>query len=188
VSAGLTNDRRDTRSFARDDHDTRHDAPAAPHARPMLAMIAALSLAAVGVALVSQHMFDMQPCPWCIVQRIAYAAIGIVALAAAVLPSRVAVHRWASLLVGVLATLGAASALWQQLFAAKSSSCVMTAADSIIAFTRLDSLLPEVFQARASCADASAPLLGLPYPLWSLLLFIALAVAALRVHLEQRGR
>ena len=33
--------------------------------RLLLAM-AAVSVAAVGIALVSQHVFDMQPCPWCI--------------------------------------------------------------------------------------------------------------------------
>ena len=35
-----------------------------------LGMIALVSLAAVAAALVSQHVFDMQPCPWCVLQRV----------------------------------------------------------------------------------------------------------------------
>lgn len=161
------------------------------HDRRVLGFIAALSFGAIGIALVSQHVFDMQPCAWCVLQRLIYAAVGVVALIAALWPrhaARVAAHRTAALVVVVLATLGAASALWQQLFAAKSTSCVMTAADQIMGFTRLDTWLPDVFQARASCAEASVKMLGLPYAVWSLLLFLMLAVAALRLHLELRHR
>ncbi len=160
------------------------------HDQRLFALVAVLSFAAVGIALITQHVFDMQPCPWCIVQRMIFLLIGLGSLVAAVWPARhaLSVHRGVSLVVGVSATLGAAAALWQQLFAAKSSSCVMTMADQIIAFTQLDSFAPEVFQARASCAEASMPLLGVPYPVWSLLLFMMLAVAALRMHLEQRNR
>jgi protein dithiol:quinone oxidoreductase len=160
------------------------------HDRRLLAIVAALSLGAIGVALISQHGFDMQPCAWCVLQRLIYACVGTVALIAALWPRHSArlAHRAAALGVGVLATLGAASALWQQLFAAKSTSCVMTAADQIIGFTRLDTWLPDIFQARASCAEASVKMLGLPYAVWSLLLFLMLAIAALRLHLELRQR
>jgi disulfide bond formation protein DsbB len=162
----------------------------AVHDRRLLAFIAALSFGAIGIALISQHVFDMQPCAWCVLQRLIYAGVGIVALVAALWPSGAArgAHRAAALVAVVLATLGAASALWQQLFAAKSTSCVMTAADQIMGLTRLDTWLPDVFQARASCAEASVKMLGLPYAVWSLLLFLMLAVAALRLHLELRHR
>ena len=160
------------------------------NARRLLALIAALSFGAIGIALVSQHVFDMQPCAWCVLQRLIYAGVGAVALVAAMWPQGSArtVHRAAALAAVVLATLGAASALWQQLFAAKSTSCVMTAADQIMGFTRLDTWLPDVFQARASCAEASVKMLGVPYAVWSLVLFLMLAVAALRLHLELRSR
>jgi protein dithiol:quinone oxidoreductase len=158
--------------------------------RRVLALIAAMSFGAIGIALVSQHVFDMQPCAWCVLQRLIYACVGVVALIAAAWPRHAArgAYRAAALVAVVLATLGAASALWQQLFAAKSASCVMTAADQIMGFTHLDVWLPEIFQARASCADASVKMLGLPYAVWSLLLFLMLAVAALRLHLELRHR
>jgi disulfide bond formation protein DsbB len=46
---------------------------------------------------------------------------------------------------------------------------------------QLDSLLPDVFAATASCAEAKVALLGVPYEFWSLALFVmveALAVWA----------
>ena len=35
------------------------------------------SLAALGAALVSQHVFGMDPCPWCVLQRLIFAVIAI---------------------------------------------------------------------------------------------------------------
>ena len=67
-----------------------------------------------------------------------------------------------------------AAALWQHFVAAVSSSCNLTLADRIVSGLRLDGLLPEVFEARASCADATVQLLGLPYEFWSLGLFMLL--------------
>jgi protein dithiol:quinone oxidoreductase len=155
-----------------------------------MSLIAVLPFVAIGIALASQHLFDMQPCAWCVLQRLIYVVIGVVALIAAAWPRPAAgpVYRASSLAVAVLGTLGAASALWQQLFAAKSTSCVMTVADTVMNYTQLGNLLPEIFQARATCAEASVKMLGLPYAVWSLLLFLVLAVAALRLHLELRHR
>jgi len=46
-------------------------------------------LAAVGVAFVSQHWFDMQPCPWCVLQRLIFVKIALVALVGLAWQSRV---------------------------------------------------------------------------------------------------
>ena len=43
----------------------------------LFATAALTCLAAVGVALVSQHVFDMQPCPWCVLQRVVFLAIAL---------------------------------------------------------------------------------------------------------------
>jgi disulfide bond formation protein DsbB len=60
----------------------------------------------------------------------------------------------------------------------------MTFADRVMGFTGLDSRWPEVFAAYASCADAKANLIGVPYEFWSLTLFALLALAATRVLLR----
>jgi len=47
------------------------------------ALIGLGSLAAVAFAVYSQHQWGMQPCPWCILQRIVFLAIAAVALLSA---------------------------------------------------------------------------------------------------------
>ncbi len=145
-------------------------------------LAAFLAFAAVGLALVSQHAFDMQPCPWCILQRLIYVIFGIVALIGLV-GRRVPVVAGAAAVAGlVLACCGLAAAGWQ-VDAEKSASCNLTLADRIVNATGLNALSPSVFEARASCADAAVSLLGVPYALWAGSLFVlfgALTIVALR--------
>jgi disulfide bond formation protein DsbB len=144
-----------------------------------LAGIALAAAASVALALVSQHVFDMQPCPWCILQRLIFVVIALVALVALAL--RGLGRRLAAGLIAALALAGIAAALWQNRVAARSESCNLTLADRIVSAARLDAWLPEIFQPRASCIDAAVDLLGVPYELWSLALFVALGLAALPV-------
>jgi disulfide bond formation protein DsbB len=134
-----------------------------------------LCVGALAAALISQHGFDMQPCPWCVLQRLVFAAIALAALVG--LAWR---HVGAALML-LLAAGGMAAALWQHFVAAATESCNLTWPDRLMAALKLDSLLPDVFQARASCAEAAVKLFGLPYEFWSLGLFALLAFAALRV-------
>lgn len=137
-------------------------------------LFAAASFASVIAALVAQHGFGMQPCPWCILQRIVFVLIGLVALGAALAGG--VLRRLLGLLIAPLALAGAAAALYQHFVAAKSSSCDLTLADRLIRGLRLDSLLPAVFEVRGSCADAAVDLFGVPFEFWSLALFVLLAV------------
>ena len=131
---------------------------------------AVIGIAAVGAALVSQHVFGMEPCPWCILQRLIFLAIALACLIG------LAVRRFGAALVMLLSLCGIAAALWQHFKAAASSSCAMTVADQIVIATKLDSLWPDVFLARASCADAAVSLLGIPYDFYSLALFVLTGV------------
>lgn len=147
-----------------------------PDASAALAAVAGLSIAAVVLALVTQHVFDMQPCPWCVLQRLVFIAIALLALPGLLWRKRL-VQKLAAAGVMLGSLAGAAAALWQHFVAANSASCNLTLADKIIAATTLDARLPQVFAAYASCADAQVKLLGLPYEFWSLALFVALGVA-----------
>lgn len=157
---------------------------AAPQRTALLLGMAVISLGAVAVALWTQHALGMEPCPWCVLQRLIFVAIALVILPALVW-RRGFVQFTSALLALALALSGVAAALWQHFVAAVSSSCNMTLADRIVSGLRLDGLLPEVFQARASCADAAVRLWGLPYEAWSLILFMLLAVVALRLVMRR---
>jgi disulfide bond formation protein DsbB len=151
-----------------------------PTAARWLLAIAALSVAGVAAALVSQHVFDMAPCPWCVLQRAIYLAIAAVCLIGAALPVPL-VRRGSGGLALLLALSGAAAALYQELVAAKSASCNLTFADKVMHLLGLDSVLPWLFQVYASCADAAVAMLAVSYAYWSLALFAALGLAAARV-------
>ena len=153
-------------------------------ARALLAAVAGVSLAAVGAALVSQHVFDMQPCPWCVLQRLVFVAIAVVAVAG--LAAGSAGARRAAAATLLLAGAGIAAVLWQHFVAAASASCNLTLADRIMNATGLPALLPDVFEARASCADAAVDLFGLPYEFWSLGLFAAIAAATVALLVRRR--
>ena len=150
-----------------------------------LGAIAVAALAAVGAALVSQHVFDMQPCPWCVLQRLVFVAIALAAVLALVWRSRLGVAVGALLALALSGT-GIAAALWQHFVAASSASCKLTLAEKVMAATGLDGLLPDIFQARATCADAAIDLLGVPYEFWSLAAFALLGLGALRVFIASR--
>jgi len=149
---------------------------AAPRRTTLLAGIVVLSLGAVGIALGTQHLLGMEPCAWCVLQRLIFVAIALAALLGWLL-GRV----FAGILVLGLSLAGIAAALWQHFVAAASESCNLTLAEKIISGLGLDGSLPEIFQPRASCADAAVKLLGLPYEFWSLALFVLLGVLALRL-------
>ncbi len=152
--------------------------------RLLLAM-AALCVAAVGLALVSQHVYDMQPCPWCILQRIIYLAIALLCLIAAAVSAAIP-RRIIGVLTLLLALSGGASALYQELVASKSASCNLTFADKVISALGLDGAYPPLLQVTANCSDAAVSVLGVPYAYWSLALFIAIAAASSRVMLRPR--
>ena len=151
---------------------------------PGFAFVAALSFGAVVAALVTQHAFAMQPCPWCVLQRLIFIAIGVFAVLGLVWRGP-AGSRVAATFALLLALCGLASALWQHFAAAKSASCNLTLADKVMSATQLDRLVPGVFEARASCADAAVSLFGVPYAMWSALAFVVIAIVLVRVL---RGR
>ena len=160
---------------------------AATHpSRGALLAIAALCIAGVGAALIAQFRFDMNPCPWCILQRVIYLVIALLCIAGALLPSATRKAFAGGALL--FALLGAAAAVYQHVVAAQQSSCNLTLADRIINALGLESMLPALFQVTATCADAAVSVFGVPFEYWSLALFTLLALAALSVLRRRRGR
>jgi len=156
-------------------------------ARTALAGVSALALAAVAVALFTQHQLGMLPCPWCVLQRLIFVVIGLAALPGALLNAPAA--KWLSVIsVLTLAASGIAAALWQHFVAASSASCNLTLADRIMNATGLNELWPQVFAPYASCADAAVRLAGLPYEFFSLALFGVLGLLAVWAAVQRPPR
>ena len=144
----------------------------------VLLAVAGVCVGAVALALLLQYRFDMQPCPWCILQRVIFLAIALVALLGLVWRGRVGTLV-AGAGMGALATAGMAAALWQYVVASNAEACNLTLAERIVAALGLDARWPEVFTAYASCKDAAVKLLGLPFEFWSLALFVLIDLAGM---------
>lgn len=137
--------------------------------------VAILSFGAVAIAVILQFGFGMQPCAWCVFQRLIYLVVGVLALVAWGL-NRGPVAKGVSWLVSLICIAGVVTALYQQFVAAKSQSCSLTLADRVIKGPGLDQLAPWLFQATAFCDEANVPLLKVPFAIWSAVLFAVLAV------------
>ncbi len=145
----------------------------------LLAFITLASLAAVGLALVSQHVFDMQPCAWCVFQRVIYLLIAAVGILGLLSRKTVGRQKVFSAVIAILSVGGIAAALYQHNVASQSLSCAQTLADQFMTKSGLESALPAVFGIYAGCADAVVEVLGIKYEIWSLILFAVLGLAAL---------
>jgi disulfide bond formation protein DsbB len=146
--------------------------------RQGLLAMAVLCIAGVAAALVGQHVFDMRPCPWCILQRIMFVLVAVLCLVGAAIPAT-ALRRVFTWLAVLLSLAGIVTALYQHFVAALSSSCALTFADKVITALHLDALWPAVFEVTGSCADAVVSVLGVPFDFWSAALFAVLAVLGL---------
>ena len=155
----------------------------------ILHLIALLCVTALTFALVSQHVFDMQPCAWCVLQRLVFAVIALVCWGG-LLAGRIAagLRRLAALLVIGLSIAGVTAAWYQYTVAAKMFSCDMTFADRFMVQSGLDANVPWLFGIFASCMDARVDLLGIEYALWSLGLFVVMAVLGLAALLQRARR
>lgn len=147
----------------------------------LLLACAVLAVGAVGVALVLQHWFDMAPCAWCTFQRLLFLLVGAFALIGWLARGSRAMAVAMSALAFASAAGGTWAALHQQFVASQSESCVFTFADRTMMKLRLDESLPWLFEATASCSEANLPLFGVPFAIWSALLFAVLFAILLRV-------
>lgn len=154
------------------------------NSRFLLGAVAALCILALGVALVSQHVFDMPPCAWCVMQRLIYLVIGVVCLAA--LFGGALLRRVLAGTAALLAACGVAAAWYQYTVAANLFSCDQTFADRFMTGIGLDANVPWLFGIYASCMDAVVHVLGIEYAIWSMGLFVLIGIAAAVAALRSR--
>lgn len=152
--------------------------------RPRLpfALLFAVCTALLGFGLYLQYSGGLEPCPMCILQRYAFTAVILVALAGAL---HGPTGRWArSLYAGLLllaSLAGGGVAAWQswiQRFPPDLSECGPDLAYMLESFP-LSSSLPMIFRGAGECTRIDWSFLGLSIANWSLLCFTLIAMAAL---------
>lgn len=144
-----------------------------------------MALAAVATAVLLQNLYELRPCPWCILQRYAFLVLGGILLARAAVPIRgrcAIALGWAGALA---ATIGASMATFHLVVV--SSIKVSCGRDTLAAFLNgLPSarLIPSVFEATGSCADA----IPVNFPALAFVGFGLLGAGCIWLSLRQRSR
>lgn len=125
-----------------------------------------------------QHVLSLPPCPLCIFQRIAFMAVALIALVAALHgPQLIGIRVYGAL--GLIAALtGAGIAirhLWLQAAPSGMASCGPGLSFMMDHYPMGD-MLAAVFRGSGDCGDQHWQWLGLSIPGWSLISFTLFAV------------
>ena len=141
-------------------------------------------LAILGFALYLQHVKNLDPCPWCVVQRVGFIAFALVALAAVLVrPARGGIVFFA-VLAALVALAGAAAAGYHiglQSDPARAEACAGSMVERILDASHIGRWIPPLLQYDGPCTLKPWSLAGLSIPEWSLVCFVLLFIAALAV-------
>lgn len=145
----------------------------------------------IGYALYVQFVGRLMPCPFCILQRIAFAAVGVVFLLGALHGPRTAGGRRAyGLLTALAALVGIGIAgrhVWVQLNPPELSMCG-GGLDFMVSMNGWPGAIRKVLTASGDCSDIDWTFLGLSMPMWSLIWFVMLGAWALWVAFRRGSR
>ena len=160
--------------------------------RVAFACVAASAFGLIGFGLVLQHVEGLEPCPMCILQRYAFAFIGLVALVAAIHgPRRFGVRVYSGL-VCLFAIAGASVAVRQSLLqrfpSPEPANCMASDLDFLLQNFPLAQALPRIFSGTADCAKVQWSLFGLSIAEWALVWFLIFVAASAWLAFSRRLR
>jgi disulfide bond formation protein DsbB len=145
-------------------------------------------LALVGGGLALAHWLHLAACPLCVLQRMLYLVLALVAAAGLAVASSLRGRRLAAIGMAATATAGAFVAgyqTWIQRFA-PDTSC--TAAEpwweQFVYWAGKQA--PLLFRANGLCSDPAWSFLGLSIAEWSLIAFSAMAIIAIATAMQRR--
>jgi disulfide bond formation protein DsbB len=141
-----------------------------------------VSFGLVGLALFIQQKYNLEPCPLCISQRIAFMALGVVFLLAALHHPKNIGRKFYGLLQFVAAITGAGIAsrhIWIQANPDKVMAECGAGFDYIFENFPMKRALDLVFKGTGECTTIDWTLFGLTIPQLSLICFLSLAIYAI---------
>lgn len=126
----------------------------------------------MGFALYAQYVLLLDPCPLCIMQRVAVIALGIVFACAAIYPAR----RWGRWVYAILVLIPAAGGVavagrhvWLQNLPPEEVPACGPGLGYILDAFPLKEALSMVFRGSGECAEVVWRFLGLSMPTWVLI-------------------
>jgi len=150
----------------------------------------AICAALLGFGYYLQYVDGQEPCPLCMVQRLAFFAVGAVFLAGALHgPQRIGTITY-GIAAFVIAALGAAVAarhVWLQHLPKHLVPECGPGLDYMLKKFPLADVLSKVLKGSGECAEAGWTFLGLTIAGWSLAWFIVIGILAISVALYARA-
>ncbi|MDB6089805.1 MAG: disulfide bond formation protein DsbB [Gammaproteobacteria bacterium] len=134
-------------------------------------------VALLAYALYSQYELGLEPCPLCIFQRIAIAALGLVYLFAALHNPRGWGRRVYAFLIGLTALVAAGVAgrhLYVQHLPPGSLPSCGAPLEVLLKFTPVTQLIRKVLTGSGECSEVTWRFLGLAMPAWVLICALVL--------------
>lgn len=129
-----------------------------------------------------QYALDMEPCPLCMTQRLAFYACGLLFLGAAVHHPRLTGQRIYAGLTLLFSVFGAAVAsrqLWLQSLPEDQVPACAPSLDYMLEVLPWADILSVMLRGSGDCAEVQWVFLGLSIPGWSLVAFVTLAIVSL---------
>ena len=146
-------------------------------------------LALLAIALYMQHVMGLEPCPLCILQRVAVIAIGVVLLVATLHNPIGWGQRVYGGLTALLALFGLATAgrnVWLQHLPPERVPDCGPGLDYMLEVFPLGRTLEMVFSGSGECAEVQWTFLGFSIPEWMLPVFLFFFVVGLYFALVRR--
>jgi disulfide bond formation protein DsbB len=138
----------------------------------------------MGWALWLQYGLGLEPCPLCSLQRLVVVALGIVFLLAAIHgPGTVgaAIYAGLTLFVAGFGIVVAARHVWLQSLPKDAVPACGMGLNYMLETLPLSEVIGKVFAGSGECAEAGWYFLGLAIPAWTLVFFVAMIAAALKL-------
>lgn len=158
------------------------------HPRRALGLVALTCLALLAFGMYLQHVEGLEPCPMCIVQRYALILVGLLAALGASISGqsvrKVAVA--AAVVAAVFGAFVAARQSWLQWYPPEVLSCGRDFFGMIESFP-LRRAIPMIFRGSGDCSVVDWTFLGLTIANWSFLWFLGFAALALALLLRRKG-
>ncbi|TMG81784.1 MAG: disulfide bond formation protein B [Betaproteobacteria bacterium] len=129
-----------------------------------------------------QYVDGLEPCPLCILQRVAMAAMGLVFLIAAFHnPGRIGAHVYAALLtiLGCAGAVVAGRQVWLQSLPKDQVPACGMSLDYMLETLPFTETLKKVLEGSGECAEKGWVFLHLSIAGWTLVFFIAMVAASL---------
>lgn len=146
---------------------------------PLFTIVFVACLGLLSYALVLQHLDGLDPCPWCVVQRLGFIAVALVALVAALhRPGAVGTVIYA-IFGGLVAAGGIATAgyhIWFQSDPARAMACAGSPVERFLDASKVGKMIPPLLQYDGLCTSKAWKFLTLSIPEWSLVWFVILLV------------